>query len=66
MQEGRYGEAIDLLNKYIASNRHDGLSNYLFVDGHAESLPVEDTYNVKGRCLWFPQSAPRWPDWAIR
>ena len=42
-------------------DRHNETSNYLFVDGHAENLKVEQTWSWPGQCLWFPNSAPSWP-----
>jgi prepilin-type N-terminal cleavage/methylation domain-containing protein/prepilin-type processing-associated H-X9-DG protein len=45
----------------IAWNRHRNCSNYIFVDGHAETLQLEDTWNWPGRCLWHPKYAPGWP-----
>ena len=42
-------------------DRHNETSNYLFVDGHAENLKVEQTWNWPGQCLWFPDYAPSWP-----
>jgi len=46
----------------IAWNRHQGQSHYLFADGHAERLKIEDTYSWPGNCYWFPDTAPNWPD----
>jgi prepilin-type processing-associated H-X9-DG protein len=38
--------------------RHDRKSNYVFVDGHVESLPVASTFDVsKGINLWNPSQA---------
>lgn len=46
----------------IAWDRHRGQSNYLFADGHADTLAVEETWLWPGgKCLWFPQYAPGWP-----
>jgi prepilin-type processing-associated H-X9-DG protein/prepilin-type N-terminal cleavage/methylation domain-containing protein len=42
----------------LAGTRHDGRSNYLFVDGHVEALAVTDTFDlVKGTNLWNPSLA---------
>ena len=65
---------IDLAKGDVAWNRHnrrkdssqpggfDGISNYLFLDGHAEGLPILETYDKEGHCCWMPDSAPTWPD----
>jgi prepilin-type N-terminal cleavage/methylation domain-containing protein/prepilin-type processing-associated H-X9-DG protein len=45
----------------IAYDRHNKKSNYLFTDGHAETLKIEDTYSWPGNCFWYPQYAPAWP-----
>ena len=45
----------------IAWDRHNGTSNYLFVDGHAENLTIEETWKWPGQCYWFPGYAPGWP-----
>jgi prepilin-type processing-associated H-X9-DG protein/prepilin-type N-terminal cleavage/methylation domain-containing protein len=52
---------IDLAKGQVAWDRHLGKSNYLFADGHAETLTIEQTYNWPGNCFWFPESAPKWP-----
>ncbi len=52
---------IQLAKGQIAWDRHSGKSNYLFVDGHAETLEIETTYNWPGNCYWYPDSAPHWP-----
>ncbi len=41
----------------VAHNRHNGRANYLFVDGHVESLPVEATFVSRGDNLWNPSLA---------
>lgn len=68
---------LDLAKGDVAWNRHDrrkdssegsgyeGRSNYLFLDGRVETLPIEKTYEKDGPCYWFPDSAPAWPDWLI-
>jgi len=45
----------------IAWNRHEGTSNYLFVDGHVENLKIELTWSWPGQCYWYPGYAPGWP-----
>jgi prepilin-type N-terminal cleavage/methylation domain-containing protein/prepilin-type processing-associated H-X9-DG protein len=69
---------VDLAKSDVAWNRHDkckdssqtggydGRSNYLFLDGHAETLFLKQTYNKNGHCYWFPDSAPTWPDWLYK
>ena len=52
---------IQLAKGQIAWDRHDGKSNYLFADGHVETLEIEKTYTWPGYCFWFPSTAPRWP-----
>lgn len=41
----------------VAHDRHNGRANYLFVDGHVESLPVEATFVSRGENLWNPSLA---------
>lgn len=69
---------IDLAKGDVAWNRHDkrkdssqtggydGRSNYLFLDGHTETLFLKQTYDKNGHCYWFPDSAPTWPDWLYK
>ncbi|MDD5063843.1 MAG: prepilin-type N-terminal cleavage/methylation domain-containing protein [Phycisphaerae bacterium] len=52
---------IDLAKGQVAWDRHSKKSNYLFADGHAETLTIEQTYSWPGDCFWFPESAPKWP-----
>jgi len=52
---------IELAKGQIAWDRHSEKSNYLFADGHAELLEIEQTYGWPGNCFWFPESAPSWP-----
>ena len=49
------------LKTQVAWDRHDGKSNYLFVDGHAETLDWKETFDFPTVNLWNPQTAPRWP-----
>lgn len=41
----------------VAFDRHAGRSNYLFVDGHVESLTVDQTFSSKRRNMWNPSAA---------
>lgn len=41
----------------VASERHSGRSNYLFVDGHVESLAVEETFLSREKNRWNPSLA---------
>lgn len=41
----------------VAHDRHAGRSNYLFVDGHVESLTVDQTFSSKRRNMWNPSMA---------
>ena len=55
-------ETVEQVKAQIAWNRHKNeTSNYLFVDGHAENLPVEKTWAWPGQCYWYPGHAPGWP-----
>ena len=49
------------LKKEVAWHRHQGKSNYLFTDGHLETLHCEKTYVRLKRNLWQPSHAPGWP-----
>ncbi len=53
--------SVEYAKTFIAWDRHMKRSNYLFVDGHVETLKFEDTYAWPGRCYWYPESAPTWP-----
>ncbi len=53
--------SVDYAKEFVAWDRHHNTSNYLFVDGHTESLAIEETYQWPGDCLWFPENAPAWP-----
>lgn len=69
---------LDLAKGDVGWNRHDkrkdtsetggfdGRSNYLFLDGRVETLPINQTYDKDGRCCWFPDTAPAWPDWLYK
>jgi len=41
----------------VAYDRHTGCSNYLFVDGHVESLTIEQTFISRGKNMWNPSAA---------
>lgn len=53
--------SIDEVKGQVAWDRHHGKSNFVFVDGHAETLEIEQTWEWPGPCLWFPGHAPGWP-----
>lgn len=53
--------SIEEVKGQIAWDRHNGKSNFVFVDGHAETLEIEQTWEWPGPCLWFPGHAPGWP-----
>jgi prepilin-type processing-associated H-X9-DG protein/prepilin-type N-terminal cleavage/methylation domain-containing protein len=53
--------SIEYAKTFIAWQRHMGKSNYLFADGHVETLEFEDTYQWPHKCYWYPESAPTWP-----
>jgi prepilin-type N-terminal cleavage/methylation domain-containing protein/prepilin-type processing-associated H-X9-DG protein len=53
--------SLEQVKGQVAWNRHEGTSNYLFVDGHAENLKVEQTWSWPGQCYWYPGYAPGWP-----
>lgn len=45
----------------VAWDRHLGVSNYLFVDSHAEPLHWKKTWEFPLVNLWWPEYAPGWP-----
>lgn len=53
--------SLDQGKGQIAWDRHNGTSNFLFVDGHTENLKIEQTWSWPGQCYWFPGYAPGWP-----
>lgn len=53
--------SLDQARGQVAWDRHSGASNYLFVDGHAENLKIEQTWSWPGDCYWYPGYAPGWP-----
>ncbi|MEN6575704.1 MAG: type II secretion system protein [Phycisphaerales bacterium] len=54
--------SVDYAKRFIAWDRHQGISHYLFADGHAEGLAFEETYEYPGTCNWYPEAAPKWPE----
>lgn len=54
--------AVEYAKQFVAWDRHDETSNYLFADGHAEPLAFEQTYQWPGMCYWYPEAAPKWPE----
>jgi prepilin-type N-terminal cleavage/methylation domain-containing protein/prepilin-type processing-associated H-X9-DG protein len=54
--------SVEYAKTFIAWDRHIGKSNYLFADGHVETLEFEETYKWPARCFWYPESAPAWPE----
>lgn len=54
--------SIEYAKQFIAWDRHNRTSNYLFTDGHVEGLAFEQTYQWLGVCYWYPEAAPKWPD----
>jgi len=49
---------VNAARNALDATRHGKTSNYLFADGHAESLPVEATFNPgAGINLWNPSLA---------
>ena len=54
--------SIEYARRYIAWDRHNKTSNYLFADGHADGLAFDQTYQWPGTCYWYPEAAPKWPD----
>jgi prepilin-type N-terminal cleavage/methylation domain-containing protein/prepilin-type processing-associated H-X9-DG protein len=54
--------SIEYAKDFVAWDRHVGASNYLFADGHADTLEFEQTYSWPDSCFWYPESAPVWPE----
>lgn len=58
---------INQVKGQIAWNRHKNeTANYVFADGHAENLHVEQTWARPGNCYWYPSDAPGWPNCLIK
>jgi len=53
--------SLDQAKGQIAWDHHNGASNFLFVDGHADNLKIEQTWSWPGQCYWYPGYAPGWP-----
>lgn len=56
-------ESPAALQAQVAWNQHLGISNYLFIDGHADSYPWNETWYYPNPAinLWNPRTAPCWP-----
>ncbi len=54
--------SIEYAKDFVAWDRHIGVSNYLFADGHADTFEFEQTYSWPDACFWYPESAPIWPE----
>jgi len=54
--------SIEYARQFVAWDRHKGTSNYLFADGHAENMKLEETYAWPHTCYWYPEAAPTWPE----
>lgn len=51
-------ESMTAATNAVGATRHGKTSNYLFVDGHVESLPIEATFNpIKNLNRWNPSLA---------
>jgi len=50
---------ISAAKNAVAHDRHAGRANYLFVDGHVESLAIGDTFASREANLWNPSVAAR-------
>lgn len=56
-------ESTEQAKGQVDWNRHKNCSNYLFVDGHAENLKIEQTWDYPTINFWLPETAPGWPDY---
>ncbi len=45
---------------HVAYDRHLGVSNYLFADGRAAQMTLEETWDPGRRNLWNPKKTPAW------
>ena len=54
-------ESIEQAKGQVDWNRHTKTSNYLFADGHAENLNIEQTWDYPAINFWLPDTAPGWP-----
>ena len=53
--------SLDQAKGQVSWDSHNGTSNFLLVDGHAENLKIEQTWSWPGQCWWYPGYAPGWP-----
>ena len=53
--------SLDQAKGQVSWGSHNGTSNFLLVDGHAENLKIEQTWSWPGQCWWYPGYAPGWP-----
>ncbi|MBU3666602.1 MAG: prepilin-type N-terminal cleavage/methylation domain-containing protein [Chthoniobacterales bacterium] len=49
--------SVNAAKNAVAHERHSGKSNFLFVDGHVETLPIADTFTSKTHNRWNPSTA---------
>ena len=49
--------SLTAVKNAVAHDRHSGKSNFLFVDGHVETLPIADTFKSRTDNLWNPSTA---------
>lgn len=49
--------SVNAAKNAVAHERHSGKSNFLFVDGHVETLPVSNTFKSRTENLWNPSTA---------
>ena len=54
-------EGLDDPTKEVAWDRHYNRSNYLFADGHVETLHWKKTWDYPTKNYWWPSHAPGWP-----
>lgn len=54
-------EGLEDPKQSVAWDRHHGVSNYLFVDSHAEPLHWKKTWEFPLVNMWWPEHAPGWP-----
>jgi prepilin-type processing-associated H-X9-DG protein/prepilin-type N-terminal cleavage/methylation domain-containing protein len=44
----------------LAHDRHRGMANYIYVDGHVARMRFEETWVLDHRNCWDPKNAPAW------
>ncbi|MBN2559755.1 MAG: prepilin-type N-terminal cleavage/methylation domain-containing protein [Phycisphaerae bacterium] len=54
-------EGLEDPKQEVAWDRHRGKSNYLFTDGHVETLHWTRTWDFPRCNSWWPSHAPAWP-----